>query len=417
MSELRGYRYRCYPSHRQEEILHTWQRAYATVWNAALEQRQTVYGLRKRNRLRPGVTAVTQAREMRDARAEIELLQRCPAQVANEAIRRLDLAYQAAFERLRQGAEEPGFPQYMSWRRAPLLFSCDRRSLRSTSLAGDPSNTSGTYWLVEERPGWLALGFTQAKGGEQLGLLRVRAHRPLPERCRLRMLAIRRDPSGRWYASLTVEIPAADAEPPTRPPVGINRGLVVWVALSDGTLIQPDPLYPRYAEEIVAWQQVVSRRVKGSRRRDDARRRLARVWAAVAARRRQRAHELANLLVARYGLIAIEDYDTRGMLTDRPPEEPAARIRHRHRQIMDAAWADLAHVLAYKAAAAGVRVEVVPAPGITSTCSACGADVSGEAAAAVRWHREIICDCGHRDHVDVNAARNVLVRATGMVAV
>lgn len=384
---VRGYRYRAYPTVWQQRILETWQHACADAWNAALEQRQTAHRMR-------GVTLWRrdQQPELQDCRAEVEQIGAAPAQLVNTMLVLLDRAYEAAFRRLRHG-ETPGFPRYMAWRDAPLVFPSYAQS----------------HEIVSVRDGTLYVRLTSARDGERFGALRLRAHRPLPDGARLGQMALRCK-AGRWHAAITVET-TADAPSAGGGEIGINRGVAVWVALSDRTLIHPDPIYPLYADEIADLQRRVSAAKRGSRRRRELVRRLNRQSEKVAARRRQRACELANMLLDRYELIAIEDYDTRRMLTDRPDDSPAAQARHLHRKIADAAWADLAHVLTYKAAERGARVVRVPTPGISTTCCDCGADIADEAASAVRGYRDVLCDCGARHHVDVLAARNVLDRA------
>jgi putative transposase len=408
-SSLRGWRMRAYPTARQLRVLEGWQRAYAAVWNTALEQRRLVWHLHRRS-----LSAAEQSRELPELRASCALIAACPAQVANEAVRRLDAAYRAAYRRLRTG-RRAGWPRYMRWQDAPLLFSADKRSPRSARLDGTPSATSGTWWIAAETDGWVRANFAAPRGGEGIGNLRLRCHRPLPDHCRVGTLALTHK-AGRWYASVLVEAPADAADAPGGE-IGINRGLAVWVALSDGTLLDPDPIWPRYADEIADLQRRISRARRGSRRRRELVRRLNRTWEKIAARRRQRAHQLANLLLDRHATIAVEDYNTAQMLRDRPPEDPAAQVRHLHRRIADAAWADFARILRYKAGDRGAQVITVPANGITTTCCDCGADVAAAAAEAVRSPgRDLRCrECGAAHHVDVLAARNVLARARGKV--
>jgi putative transposase len=361
-------------------------RAAVTVWNLALEQRQMTrqapWRIYWRGRVpKHSRNPRAQWTEVQELCQAYPWIAQAPRSCLYYVIDELDRAIANA------RAKHTRWPSWRSSRRYRCL-------------------TFGTYGQthrLEDGHIWL----------QKLGRVKLRMHRPIPEGARLGEAKVTQAPSGRWYASITVKTPDIPANGRDEISVGINRGLAVYVATSDGLLIPRPDYWHLYAEEIVRLQQIVSRRERGSSRRDKARRDLARTWEAVSARRRQYAYELAGMLLDRYdGVIALEDYDIRGMLVEERPEEPKERERNLHRRIADAAWGAFAGALRHKAEERGRTVVTVPAPGITTTCSRCQGDVSEQAEAAVRWHREILCPgCNLRIHVDVNAARNVLVRA------
>jgi hypothetical protein len=67
-----------------------------------------------------------------------------------------------------------------------------------------------------------------------------------------------------------------------------------------------------------------------------------------------------------------------------------------------AAVSPLIEQVATKAARRGIRVETVAVRGASQRCSTCGSTRPGQ-----RRGRHFHCSCGHRDHADLNAARNV----------
>jgi len=79
------------------------------------------------------------------------------------------------------------------------------------------------------------------------------------------------------------------------------------------------------------------------------------------------------------------------------------------KQIHDAGWSMFANMLAYKAEGAGCRVVFVDPKDTSKTCSRCGSirdDLS-------LWDRTYTCPkCGLSTDRDLNAAVNILIRAT-----
>ena len=134
---------------------------------------------------------------------------------------------------------------------------------------------------------------------------------------------------------------------------------------------------------------------------DDARRKrvaaAAKFQAHVAAKRRDFCHKLTRGLVDRFGRIAIENLNIKGL----------ARGMHA-KHVHDAAWAQIAAMLRYKAEkAGGVCVEVDPR-GTSQTCPECG--IIAAKTLATREHR---CECGCFLDRDVAAAKIVHLRAFG----
>lgn len=115
----------------------------------------------------------------RDQRPELQALRReqphlavVPAQVTNAVLTRLDLAYDAAFRRLRAG-QPPGFPRFRAWPRMAVALSAQTNELVS----------------VRRRHAYLRVSDGSA-AQEPFGALRLRLHRPLPDDARLTQAAI-----------------------------------------------------------------------------------------------------------------------------------------------------------------------------------------------------------------------------------
>jgi putative transposase len=118
-------------------------------------------------------------------------------------------------------------------------------------------------------------------------------------------------------------------------------------------------------------------------------------------------------LVNAYGVIVHEELKIVNMAR-RPKPRPndeggfepngAATKAALNREILAAGWGQLLRFVTYKAAEAGRQVIAVDPRRTSQTCHACGVvDRENRHAAEFRC-----ISCGHVDHADINAARNVL---------
>lgn len=96
-------------------------------------------------------------------------------------------------------------------------------------------------------------------------------------------------------------------------------------------------------------------------------------------------------------------------------EAPGRRVAQKsglNRSILAQGWSIFADQLEYKLEAAGGRLIYVPAAYTSQTCADCGVvDARSRKSQAVF---ECVA-CGHADHADTNAARNILRGSTAFV--
>ncbi|MGW8360132.1 RNA-guided endonuclease InsQ/TnpB family protein [Streptomyces wedmorensis] len=225
--------------------------------------------------------------------------------------------------------------------------------------------------------------------------------RPLPEGAEPSTVTVSQDAAGRWFVSLLCEDPSVKPLPATDAVVGIDVGLDHLLTLSTGEKIA-NPRHERRDRAVLARaQRALSRKAPGDgTNRAKARRKVARVHAGIADRRRDGLHKLTTRLVRENQTIVIEDLTVRTMVKNRSLA----------RAISDAAWSEFRNMLEYKAAWYGREVIAVdrffPSSKLCSHC--------GKLAQSMPLHvRTWTCEgCGTTHDRDVNAAKNL--KAAGL---
>ncbi|HVJ17513.1 MAG TPA: transposase [Polyangiaceae bacterium] len=357
----KAFRYRVYPTPAQEARLLAWEGALRFLWNVALEQRRM--GLRRVREERVFLTAFDQINELKDVRAQLPWLADVPRNVCAQLLVELDKAWQRCFKKLSQPPR---------WKRKGRDF----------------------LGLTEPHPKvWRLDG--KVLRFPKLGNLKTVLHRPLegsPKSC-----TVRRE-GDQWFASILCELEVAEPAPKTEPVVALDRGLRNLLADSDGTLV-PNPAYlERALKRLARAQRVVSRRQKGSRKRQKAIDRVNRLHRKIRRQREHSLHTLSSTYAKSHGTVVVERLQIRNMV--RANSGLARRI-------LGSGWGLLVEMLHYKLAWQGGRLIEVPAAHSSQTCSACG-HIDARSRSAERFH---CTACGHVDHADLNAAKVLKSRA------
>ncbi|MEO3744494.1 transposase [Plantactinospora sp. B5E13] len=353
--------------------------ACRAVWNTALEQR------REYRRRGAWINYVEQARQMAEAKKDPDCtwLADAPSHTLQQALRDLDRACRT----------------HGTWK---VRWRSKTRTAPSFRFP-DPNQIA--VCRLNRRWGQVCL--------PKFGPVRFRWTRPLGGT--IRNATVSRD-GGRWYISFCVEDGVARVEPNGNPPVGVDRGVTVAVATSDGDLYEREFANPGELRRIRRLQQRMARslRIHGrnrrSQRRDAVRAQLGRLQARIRARRADFAAQTAVRLVREHGLVIVEDLRVKNMTASAKgtTEQPGHNVRAKaglNRAILSKGWGGFLAALEHAARYHGATVVKVNPAYTSQTCHACRqfAPKSRESQAVFRC-----VACGHQAHADVNAARNIL---------
>ncbi len=373
---IRSRQYALRPLAKQREVLHAWRRQCCELYNNALEHRIVSY---RRGRIT--VTRYDQQKELTKIRGELLEYENVPALVQRSALTRLDLAYKAFFRRVKRG-ERAGFPRFRSVKRYDS-FSVGRCKIHRSKSR---SHSIKSFFVNVPK----------------LGPVRFKVSGSLLNG-ELRDIILRYDSiKDRWLISITWLLPnVPKLAVSTDRVVGIDLGLTSFAVLNDGTEIENPRFFKKNEEYLARAQRALSRKARGSRSRQRARRAVGLVHQRTANRRKDFHIKLSRELVRKYDLIAHENLNikdlAKGFLA---------------KSVHDVGWAQFITILGRKAEEAGAHLIPVNPKNTTKACSGCQTLVPKEL--SQRIHK---CEsCGLELGRDHNAAKNILARGLRAVS-
>ncbi len=392
----RGYvaiRYRAYPTSEQNQKAVQIDGCCRQIKNLAKEQRDLAYRLTRKS---PSYTV--QAKNLKELRDDPDLapwLSNVPSQILQQALRDRDAGYQRFFS---------GKAKYPTWAR-----KSSRISFR------DPQGVK--VERISRR--WAEV---KLKG---VGRIKIRMHRPLVGN-RICSATYTREPDGKTFVSILCE---RHKHQPTKPLdkdntiVGVDRGVAVAVATSDGDLINRENWTQKERERLVRLERTRERKkrarakAKGeishkSKRQVKTELAIAALHARARRRRNDFVEQISYDLSKNHAVVVFEDLHLTAMTRSAKGtiDNPGKNVRQKsglNRVILDKALGAILTRTDDKAHNHGHLVLCVPAPGTSITCPKCGhEDVDNRASRSV-----FVCrHCGHRAHADVNAAINIRER-------
>ena len=367
--------FRLYPTPEQAAQMARIAGACRFVYNLALEQR--------RNWWRPGrkFNFASQCREVTALRAEVDWIKAVPVHALQQTLRDLDRAYRwwdgrASAPTLRRKGVNDSF-------RFP-----DPVSLQVKRTG----KSSGQIKLP--KLGWGRLRGWQALPGDICNI--TVSHR-----------------AGRWFAAVQCEREVMEPVSSILPPVGIDMGIAVFAAMSDGSNLAPANHGKKALRARRKAQRALARKKRGSANRRKAVLRVAKIQKRGVDARKDFLHKHSTIIAQNHGMVVVEALKVRNMSASAKGtiDEPGHKVRQKaglNRAILDQGWSMFRAMLAYKLVDRGGRLVEVSAAYTSQTCPVCGhVDPANRQSQAA-----FVCTgCGHAANADTNAAINILRRA------
>jgi putative transposase len=374
-----AYKFRLYPKRVQEAKLNLTLETCRHFYNNALAARKEAWEAGN------GIFSITYKQHLTYAKNRDQVY----SQVLQNVLRRLDKSFLAAFGRVRTKKAartnadrkvQPGFPRFKS-----------KNRYKSFTYPQSGFNLESSSRLTLSK----------------IGSIRIFKHRDIEGK--IKTCTLKRDSTGCWYAILVAEIADAPREPaPQIAAIGIDLGTKRerdsttgkttgrLASLSNGKRI----LYPRFfaesEERLKAAQKTFSRKKAGSKNREKARIKLAKIHKKILNQRNDFLNKKSRKLADLAELIIFERLQINGL----------SRGLNRAKDMHDHALRKFVQFTIYKAERAGGSVEFVNPQRTTKECSLCHMPIQMRSGDRVHNCPE----CGlslDRDHV---AAINILYR-------
>lgn len=347
------YQFRIYPNKGQRDILLNQLEECRWLYNHLLEQRKESWETQQLS-----ISLYTQHKyitELKDTKIELKTIH---SQVLQDVATRIDLAYQAFFQRLKNKDKDAGYPRFKGQ---------DRYDSMTFKQSG--------FQLIDNK---LKIS--------KIGKIKIIQHRPI--KGQIKTLNIRKNNLNQWFACFSVE-QECEALPKTNKSIGIDVGLETFATYSDGTKID-NPRYFRKSEEQLAALQSKYSKHKSKKIKYQ----LSKLHNKVANKRKDFCHKLSRNIVNEYDTICVEDLNINKMIKN-----------HRMaKSIGDAAWNQFVQFIIYKAEEADKQVIQVNPAYTSQDCSECGYRVAKKL--SDRIHN---CpNCGLSLDRDINASINIL---------
>ena len=334
--------------------------------------------------------------------------------VLRDVLDRVDRAYQDFFRRCkkRKEGEKAGYPHFPGKDRFNSFRFPDSSGWKFETFADRPKKAN------------LALS--------NIGDIKVEFHRPYEGE--LRQCIIEREVD-HWYCVLVCSVEAR-VLPVSYEDVGLDLGVKVFAAKSDGEFIENPRMYRNSEEKLKDLQRsIANKKNKKSNRRKKIVTQIGRLHRHIRNQRQDFLHKESTKLIKRYQIIALEELSTKKMMRRPKPKldeqtgqflpNGASLESGLHKSIADAGWFGFTQMVVYKGKRAGRDVRLVDPANTSQMCSAClqfpcvhckhahkdavqTCQSCGEPRAkelSDRWHS---CSCGCELDCDTNAAINVL---------
>jgi putative transposase len=224
--------------------------------------------------------------------------------------------------------------------------------------------------------------------------LAIRWSRALPDGAIPSRCTVTKDCAERYFVSILVEDEIAHFTH-TKQTVGADLGLKSFVVLSDGEIIGNPKFFSKDEKKLAKAQRRHAKKKKGSKNRDKARLKVARIHARIADQRSDFFHKLSTRLIRENQTICVESLTVKNMVKN----------HNLAKAISEVGWSEFVSQLEYKAGWYGrTLVKIDKWYPSSKRCFNCGHILSSLSLDVRSWSCP---ECGVYHDRDVNAAKNI----------
>jgi putative transposase len=271
----RAYKYQFYPTDEQKQILAQTLGCVRYVYNWGLHARSTA-DIERGEKLNYNALAAM----LPDLKKEHPWLSDVSSVPLQQSLRHLDTAFRNFFE---------GRAQYPKFKK--------KQNAQSATCA-----SNAFKWEKDQ--------LTLAKMEQPLAIV---FHRAFPNGCKPSSVTVSKDCANRYFVSMQVEeeikhLPVINSQ------VGLDLGLKSMVILSTGEAVGNPKFYAKDEKHLAKAQRRHAKKKKGSKNREQARLKVARVHARINDRRRDYQHKLSTRIIHENQVVCVESLAVKNMV-------------------------------------------------------------------------------------------------------
>jgi len=390
-------------------LLEIWQKRLADKEAGVKREREEIdyEAENKKEIVHKGINFHFQSAQMTMLRKNVEWMGDVPFSCLQQTLMSLQSAFKNFFDRVKKGqrvseGRNPfGFPVYRNRYRLSIPFKPIDVSIKK--VCERAGGEDGVYFSEVNIP--------------LIGLVKFRQNRPVIGKTKTPTIKLEGDKH--WYVVILTEQEIDDPEP-AQGEIGIDLVVAKMITLSDGTH------YPLTEKQVTTLKNIenLNDRMKRLQARCDHRknkfsnnwikekRKIAKMKHRQMKSRNELHHEISHAITEKYGRIAVEDLNIKGMTASAAGsvEEPGKMVKQKsglNRVILEKGWGKFVNQLEYKSAWKGGEVVKVDPKNTSRMCSECG-HIAAESRTTQEKFKCV--QCGHQENADVNASKNILSR-------
>lgn len=212
---------------------------------------------------------------------------------------------------------------------------------------------------------------------------------------KVKSITLSKEPNGKFYLSVLIDKPLRQV-PQSSSMVGLDLGIKDFAVTSDGQVIENFHFKKNEESRLKRLQRQISKKIVGSKNREKARLRFAKLNEKIRNRKLNFLHDVTNHLIDENQVIVMEDLNVKGMVRNHKLAESISEVN----------WGEFRRILAYKAAWHGRQLvftdRFYPS---SKRCNHCGYIYKELTLKDRQW----VCpECGSLIDRDYNAALNIL---------
>ncbi|MBB6062130.1 putative transposase [Thermosipho japonicus] len=247
-------------------------------------------------------------------------------------------------------------------------------------------------YIKEDNPKYGLIFVPKFKEG-----IKFRLHRKITKDGKIKQATFIKTATNKYYVAIVFEVKDVKVQNTSTNILGIDLGIKDTITLSDGRKYSMPDLF-EYEKRLKRLHKRLSRKQKGSKNRDKARLRLAKLYEKIANIKSDWIHKITHSLTSKnqVGKIVVEALNIKGMVQNHK------LAKHIHMQ----SWGKFKELLEYKAKRCGIEIikadRYYPSSQMCSECGYINKEVKNLSI------REWTClECGAHHDRDVNAAKNL----------